>query len=529
MMEPTSIVSSADGHLMVDRPGDAGVDALVALGADPAGKAAVRLPDGLLLGEAEPHLPEIGLPLFRFEERIADPGDLGHLRDIGLVGEILRPVLRPARRHLLALQVAVDRDGRLLPGADGLDDRGRAGHDVTAGEYAGDVRRIGHRIDVEGVPFVDGDPALLRDEGEIRRLADRRDDAVAGDREFRTLDRDGTAASAGVGLAQLHPDALDPRDLPGLAEDADRGHEEFHLDPLFEGLLDLLGCGRHLRPGAAVEDEDLLRTRADGRPDGIHRDVPAADDGDPVAEGDLLAQVDPFEVIDPVDDPLELLARYVELAGEDGPAADEDGVVLLPELLERDILPDRGVEVDLHPQLLDHLDLRLENVLGEAVFGDAHGEPAAGHGQGLEDVDVVAFDRQVVRRGEPRGTGADDGDLLPLLLLDRGDEPGLFLEVEVGHKLLQVHDVDRFIHLSALACRLAGVVADPSADDGKGVVPLDEFQGFLEFPRRDQGHVPLDADVGRAGRLAGGGPQLVDRESRREWPGESDGTRPCGC
>ena len=185
----------------------------------------------------------------------------------------------------------------------------------------------------------------------------------------------------------------------------------------------------------------------------------------------------------------------------------------MPEFLEGDILPDRGVEVDLHPQLLDHLDLRLEHVLGEAVLGDADGEPAAGHGQGLEDVDVVAFDRQIVRRGESGGTGADDGDLFALLLLDRGDEAGLVLQVQVGHETLQVHDVDRLVHLSPLAGLLAGVVADPAADDGKGIVPLDELQGFLELSRRDQGHVPLDADVGGAGRLAGGGPQLVDRET----------------
>ena len=162
---------------------------------------------------------------------------------------------------------------------------GRTGHDVAAGEDAGDVRRKGHGIDVEGVPLVDGDPALLRHEGEIRRLADGRDDGVAGDREFRTLDRDGAAAAAGIGLAEFHPDALDPRDLPVLTEDADRGHEKFHLDPFFDRLLDLLGCGGHLGPGAAVEDEDLLGARPDGRPDGVHRHVPAADDGDPVRRG----------------------------------------------------------------------------------------------------------------------------------------------------------------------------------------------------------------------------------------------------
>ena len=169
--------------------------------------------------------------------------------------------------------------------------------------------------------------------------------------------------------------------------------------------------------------------------------------------------------------------------------------------------------MDFHAQVLDDLDLGPENILGEAVLGDAHGEPAAGHGQGFEDVDVVALDRQIVRRGEPGGTRADDGNLFAFLLFHRRDEPGLVLEVEVGHEPLQVHDVDRFVHLAPLAGLLAGMVADPTADDREGVVPLDEFQRFLEFPRRDQGHVPLDADVGGAGRLAGGGPQLVDRET----------------
>ena len=120
-----------------------------------------------------------------------------------------------------------------------------------------------------------------------------------------------------------------PVTFPALAEDADRGHEKLHLDPFFQGLFDLLGRGGHLRAGAAVEDEDFLRAGPDSCPDGIHCDVPAADDGDPVAEGDLLAQVDPLEVIDPVDYPRELLARHVKLAGEDRPAADEDGGVFL--------------------------------------------------------------------------------------------------------------------------------------------------------------------------------------------------------
>ncbi len=113
----------------------------------------------------------------------------------------------------------------------------------------------------------------------------------------------------------------------------------------------------------------------------------------------------------------------------------------------------------------------------------------------------------------PAGPAPTTATFLPFFSLTVGDVARLVLQVEVGHELLQVHDIDRFIHLAPLAGRLAGMVADPAADDGKGVVLLDEFQGFLEFSRRDQGHVPLDADVGGTGRLAGGGPQLVDRET----------------
>ena len=46
--------------------------------------------------------------------------------------------------------------------------------DVAAGEDAGDVRGEGDRIDVEVFPFIDGDAALLRNEIEIRLLADGR-------------------------------------------------------------------------------------------------------------------------------------------------------------------------------------------------------------------------------------------------------------------------------------------------------------------------------------------------------------------
>ena len=55
-------------------------------------------------------------------------------------------------------------------------------------------------------------------------------------------------------------------------------------------------------------------------------------------------------------------------------------------------------------------------------------------------------------------------------------------------------------------------MAYPAADAGKGVVLPKKFQGFPIFTFIDQGNVALDADMGRAGRLAGSGAIFSDAE-----------------
>ena len=118
------------------------------------------------------------------------------------------------------------------------------------------------------------------------------------------------------------------------------------------------------------------------------------------------------------------------------------------------------------------------------------------------------------------GAGPDDGDLLALLFLDLGDVLGGIVEVEIGDKALEVHDVDGLLDPAAHAGLLAGMVADPAADAREGVLLLDEPEGFLVFAGCDEGHVALDADVGGAGRLAGGRTQLVDGEPAGDGLGE---------
>jgi len=229
------------GVVMVDGLGDAGIDALVALGADPAGQAALGLRQGLFLVEADAHFLEVRPPIFRFHVGVLPPGNLGHLGDIGLVGQPLFPVFGPAGRHVFPFEVAVDGNRRFLAGIDGLDHGLGTGNHIAAGKDAGDVRGEGYGIDIEVFPLIDGNAACLRNEIEIRFLADGGDQGFTGHDELRALDLHGTAAAARVRLAQFHAGALHAGDLAVLADHPLGGHEEFHLDALFQGLFDLFG------------------------------------------------------------------------------------------------------------------------------------------------------------------------------------------------------------------------------------------------------------------------------------------------
>jgi len=221
-----------------------------------------------------------------------------------------------------------------------------------------------------------------------------------------------------------------------------------------------------------------------------------------------------------VDDAGHIFAGDIQLAAVDGPATDKHRIEVALQLRKGNVLADSRIQMDLDAQIFDNLDLRPENVLGEPVFGNAHGKPAAGHRQGFEYLHRVAFGGEVIGAGEPRGSGAHNGHLLPVAFLLFGEEPGFVLQIQIGDKALQVHDVDRLFHLAAHTGRLAGMVADPAADDGEGIVFLDELQRFLILARGNQGHVALDADVGGAGRLAGGRTQLVDGEPAGDGLGE---------
>ena len=138
----------------------------------------------------------------------------------------------------------------------------------------------------------------------------------------------------------------------------------------------------------------------------------------------------------------------------------------------------------------------VQDVLGQAVVGDAVAEHAAQLGALLIDGDLVAHERQVVGRRQAARPAADDGHRLARVLRPlRGGH--------VGHMVhgvpLQAADVHRVVHHPPAALALAGVLAHIGAGGGEGVVLSDEAHRVLVPPQPDEGDVPGDVHMGRAG------------------------------
>jgi len=250
-------------------------------------------------------------------------------------------------------------------------------------------------------------------------------------------------------------------------------------------VLDLLHPCRHFRLASAVDDHGPFRPEAAGGTDAVHGGVAAADNrhvpplddrrgGKRVAAG--LHQVDPGEEFVGRVDPFQVLPRDIQHDRQTGAVGDEDGVEIGAQLLQGEGLADDDVAVDAHPELHQTLNLRIDDFLGEAEFGDAVTQNAAGIVQRLEHRDPVAGPGQFPGRGQAGRTGTDNRHR-PAACLRQGCGRQLrpIGHGPVGHEPLQVADGHRFTldaaHASGFALGLLG--ADPAADRRQGVVTLE--------------------------------------------------------
>ena len=183
---------------------------------------------------------------------------------------------------------------------------------------------------------------------------------------------------------------------------------------------------------------------------------------------------------------------------------------VLLQRVDREVLPQRLVDLDLDAERADLVDLLLDHVLREAVGRDRDAQHAAGDGQLLEDRHLVALEREVARAGHARRPAADDRDLLELLGGDRRRHETAVRILPVGQEALEVADLHRRVDVAAAAGALAGVRADAADRRREGVRAPDDLEGLLVAARGGERHVGVRVDLGRAVDAAGGDPLLVD-------------------
>src|SRR5665648_787235 len=430
----------------------------------------------------------------------------------------------PDRQQALAAQVIVDGGGAPAAGGHGLDGgveahRGR----VAAGEDA--LVRCHHGV------AVDADLALLELEaltalGEVvhERLADGEDDRVGGDLELGALDGDGLSAARLVGRAQLAALQLGAGDAALIAPDLERLHQELDFQALFARLLDLAGVGRHLHLRAAIDERHVglvagLLLQADDGAGGVERHVAAADDHDVLADGRCAAEVELAQQLDGAAYAVELVARQLDLGALLQAGGQIDGLeALLKEALDGEVGARALAELELDTLRQHLVDLALDDVVRQAVVGDARAQHAAGDLLRLEDSDLVTEVSKVAGAGEAGGAGADDGHTFLVddrHRLHRQSRPHL-----VGHEALDGRDGDGLVDLAADTGGLAEVRTDAAAHAAERVGLAGHAVGVFEAPGGDQRHVALGGGVHGAGALAGAPALLLDREGGRYGAGE---------
>ena len=111
----------------------------------------------------------------------------------------------------------------------------------------------------------------------------------------------GLRRPGGVRFAQLHLLADEARDLAVSPVTASQGGGQIDdLHPFAQGLFDFMGKGRHFFPGAAVDDGHL-GAQAPGGAGHVDGHVAAADDRQPFAHRQGLAQIVAAQELHPLD------------------------------------------------------------------------------------------------------------------------------------------------------------------------------------------------------------------------------------
>ena len=295
---------------------------------------------------------------------------------------------------MLARKEGVDRQRGPAAGRDGLNHGGGPGDGVAAGEDAGRAGPEALLVGLDAVPFreLDRPECLVFDAQQVLVLADGRDDPVGREQRFAADHFDGPWPPRSVGLAQPHRDALKPRQLAAVDDGLFGRDKEAQLHAFLDGLLDLLVLGGHLRAGAAVQDDGLLRAATQGGPRRVYGGVAATDDGHDAVQGGRAVPLHALKEGDAGQYPFVALVLDPHALGHPGAQSQEDRPeAVLFKAVQREVLAQPLTRPRLDSAGKKEIYLLVQDTLRQAEIGDAVAKHAAQLGLLVEDRDGMAL------------------------------------------------------------------------------------------------------------------------------------------
>ena len=257
---------------------------------------------------------------------------------------------------------------------------------------------------------------------------------------------------------------------------------------------------------AAVDDHRLFNAQTAGGAGRIHGGIAAAVDGYPPSQfgrrqAFLFGQTGLFEKTHRIEDLARFPGRNVDPLGQMGADGHKDGVKAPLVALAQHILH-LVVEGQGHPGRHDAGYLPIQHVAGQTISGNTEAQHAARQWPRFADLHLMAKPVEVPGAGEAGGTGTDHQHLLAAGGRGWRRLP-TFGQRFVAEEAFDGVNGDGVIHLTAVAGRFAGVIADPAMNGGQGVLFDQGLPGRLKTAGLRQREPGLDVFSGRAGVIAG--------------------------
>ena len=414
---------------------------------------------------------------------------------------MVRPFQLAPPTEIFALKPAIDRVGGLLARQHRRHHHIGTSHAISACEHTGQIRLQCQRIGTQRSRFLGRQAQPFAQGIHIGDLANRGHHSVAGNDELRAWNRLRRWPSAGVGLTELHLDALKTGYMPaGSRLERCWCGQEHQFDAFALSILDLARISWHFCSGSAVHDRNFCSSATQSGTGRIQRGIASSHYQHTVSRRRRISQTHSPQELHAPHDARQRFPWNPESPFHVSPNGNENCRVAFPQFFEGDAATHRGVKQDFDPDRAQPVQLGIQQGAWQPKGRNADCQHPARHRQCLEDCRAIALLPELV--GTQKAGWARSHDRNLLWTIGHGGVRQLVVGAVIGNESLQSRQIDRIVHVRTGAGGCARVSADATANGRNRVVSQNDLERLLEASLRDQGHIALRALMNGTSGLA---------------------------